>query len=87
MHCPKTGFLANVFIPLKRFVFKKTRFLEMVFEKKMSVRDLIEQMREELKQEQEEAGIVSKPKKESKKKMEKAKKKIQKKPAKKKKKK
>ena len=33
----------------------------MVFEKKMSVKDLIEQMREELRKEQEEAGIVSKP--------------------------
>ncbi|VVB74426.1 Uncharacterised protein [uncultured archaeon] len=35
----------------------------MVFEKKMSVKDLIEQMREELKKEQEEAGIISKPSK------------------------
>ncbi|MFA6268194.1 MAG: hypothetical protein WCW13_00820 [archaeon] len=33
----------------------------MVFEKKMSVKDLIEQMREELKKEQEETGIIAKP--------------------------
>jgi len=33
----------------------------MVFEKKMSVKDLIEQMREELKKEQEEAGIILRP--------------------------
>ena len=39
----------------------------MVFEKKMSVKDLIEQMREELKREQEEAGIIRKPAKKSKK--------------------
>ena len=35
----------------------------MVFEKKMSVKDLIEQMREELKQEQEETDVVRKPSK------------------------
>ncbi len=35
----------------------------MVFEKKMSVKDLIEQMREELKKEQEGAGIISRPSK------------------------
>ena len=33
----------------------------MVFEKKMSVKDLIEQMRDELKKEQEDDGIVAKP--------------------------
>lgn len=33
----------------------------MVFEKKMSVKDLIEQMRDELRKEQEEAGITTKP--------------------------
>ena len=38
----------------------------MVFEKKMSVKDLIEQMREELKKEQEEEGIFTKPSKKSK---------------------
>ena len=40
----------------------------MVFEKKMSVKDLIEQMREELQKEQEEAGILRKPAKKAKKK-------------------
>ncbi|MCX6803579.1 MAG: hypothetical protein NTY48_03335 [Candidatus Diapherotrites archaeon] len=38
----------------------------MVFEKKMSVKDLIEQMREELRKEQEEAGIIQKPRKKAK---------------------
>ncbi len=38
----------------------------MVFEKKMSVKDLIEQMREELRSEQELAGVVEKPKKKGK---------------------
>jgi hypothetical protein len=52
----------------------------MVFEKKMSVKDLIEQMREELKKEQEEAGIISRP---SKKKMPKKKAKVKAKPKKK----
>jgi hypothetical protein len=39
----------------------------MVFEKKMSVKDLIEQMREELKREQEEAIETRKPAKKEKK--------------------
>ena len=38
----------------------------MVFEKKMSVKDLIEQMREELKHEQEEAAMLRKPAKKAK---------------------
>ncbi len=38
----------------------------MVFEKKMSVKDLIEQMRDELKKEQEDDGIVAKPAKKEK---------------------
>lgn len=38
----------------------------MVFEKKMSVKDLIEQMREELKREQEETDVVRKPAKKAK---------------------
>lgn len=38
----------------------------MVFEKKMSVKDLIEQMRDELRQEQEEAGVVKKTSKKAK---------------------
>jgi hypothetical protein len=46
----------------------------MVFEKKMSVKDLIEQMREELRTEQEAAGVVEKPKKKGKAKPVKAKK-------------
>ena len=46
----------------------------MVFEKKMSVKDLIEQMREELRTEQEAAGVVEKPKKKGKAKPAKAKK-------------
>jgi hypothetical protein len=39
----------------------------MVFEKKMSVKDLIEQMRNELQKEQEEEGIVTKQPKSTKK--------------------
>ncbi|MFA6064860.1 MAG: hypothetical protein WCW44_02415 [archaeon] len=38
----------------------------MVFEKKMSVKDLIEQMRDELRKEQEDDGIVAKPAKKAK---------------------
>jgi len=38
----------------------------MVFEKKMSVKDLIEQMRDELRKEQEEDGIVVRPAKKAK---------------------
>ena len=38
----------------------------MVFEKKMSVKDLIEQMRDELRKEQEEAGFIAKPSKKGK---------------------
>ena len=49
---------------------------KMVFEKKMSVKDLIEQMREELRKEQEEAGIIRKPAKKAKKHVKAKKKKV-----------
>jgi len=48
--------------------------IKMVFEKKMSVKDLIEQMREELRREQEEKGITERPAKKSKAKPKKVKK-------------